>query len=43
MEELPFFRQQINAQRETIKTIQQQAKIAEQLMRIERLVFPVIT
>jgi hypothetical protein len=36
---LPFLHQQLAAQRETIKTMQQQARLSEKLMTIERYVF----
>ena len=36
MEQLPFLYQQIAAQRDTIVTVQEQAKLSEQLMQVER-------
>ncbi|KAI9633129.1 uncharacterized protein MKK02DRAFT_39105 [Dioszegia hungarica] len=36
IDELPFLHQQLAAQRDTIRTLQQQAKLSEQLMAIER-------
>jgi hypothetical protein len=39
---LPFLQSQIEAQRETIRTLQQQAKLSKQLIEIERLVLSVV-
>ncbi|WWC85508.1 uncharacterized protein L201_000372 [Kwoniella dendrophila CBS 6074] len=36
LEQIPFLQERLSAQRDTIKTMQQQAKLSEQLMAIER-------
>ncbi|WWC67124.1 uncharacterized protein I206_101031 [Kwoniella pini CBS 10737] len=36
IEQLPFLQERLSAQKDTIKTLQQQAKLSEQLMAIER-------
>jgi hypothetical protein len=36
VEHLPFLQEQIQAQRETIATMQEQARLSEQLMAVER-------
>jgi len=38
LEQLPFLQGQVDAQRDTIVTIQDQAKLSEQLMKVERCV-----
>lgn len=36
IEQVPFLRDQIQAQRDTIVTMQEQTRLSEQLMRLER-------
>jgi hypothetical protein len=36
MNDLPFLRDQVETQKETIRTLQEQAKLSKQLMQIER-------
>ena len=39
IDDLPFLRDQVATQKETIRTLQEQAKLSKQLMQIERSVY----
>lgn len=36
LEQVPFLHEQVQAQRDTILTMQEQARLSEQLLRLER-------